>query len=110
MAITEQISIDAYLEELRSWLEENWDPDLTLTVSVAGMHDNMDYTPFEGVQLQGWPVTMISRGEFIVEGGELKAKRGRGQFLKRAPFDATGYSAGAAPELDPAQNFGATLL
>ena len=74
------------------------------------MHDNMDYTPFEGVQLQGWPVTMISRGEFIVEGGELKAKRGRGQFLKRAPFDATGYSAGAAPELDPAQNFGATLL
>ena len=87
-----------------------WDPDLTRTVSTAGMHDNMDYTPFEGVQLQGWPVTMISRGEVIVEGGELKAKRGRGQFLKRAPFDATGYSAGAAPELDPTQNFGATLL
>ncbi len=87
-----------------------WDPDLTRTVSAAGMHDNMDYTPFEGVQLQGWPVTMISRGEVIVEGGELKAKRGRGQFLKRAPFDATGYSAGAAPELDPTQNFGATLL
>ncbi len=87
-----------------------WDPDLTRTVSAAGMHDNMDYTPFDGVQLQGWPVTMISRGEVIVEGGELKAKRGRGQFLKRAPFDATGYSAGAAPELDPTQNFGATLL
>lgn len=87
-----------------------WDPDLTRTVSAAGMHDNMDYTPFEGVQLQGWPVTMISRGEVIVEGGELKAERGRGQFLKRAPFDATGYSAGAAPELDPTQNFGATLL
>ncbi len=87
-----------------------WDPDLTRTVSAAGMHDNMDYTPFDGVQLQGWPVTMISRGEVIVEGGELKAKRGRGQFLKRAPFDATGYSAGAAPELDPTQNFGAKLL
>jgi dihydropyrimidinase len=87
-----------------------WDPDLTRTVSAEGMHDNMDYTPFEGVQLQGWPVTMISRGEVIVEGGELKAERGRGQFLKRAPFDATGYSAGAAPELDPTQNFGATLL
>lgn len=74
------------------------------------MHDNMDYTPFERMQLQGWPATMISRGEVIVEDGELKAARGRGQFLKRAPFDATGYSAGVAPELDPARNFGATLL
>jgi dihydropyrimidinase len=87
-----------------------WDLDLTRTVNAADMHDNMDYTPFEGMQLQGWPVTMISRGKVIVEGGELKAERGRGHFLKRAPFNTTGYSAGAAPELDPAQNFGATLL
>jgi dihydropyrimidinase len=87
-----------------------WGPNLTRAESAAGMHDNMNYTLFEGMQLQGWPVTMISRGKVIVEGGELKAERGRGQFLKRAPFDATGYSAGAAPELDPAQNFGATLL
>ena len=29
MAVTEQTS-ESFLDELRSWLEENWDPDLTL--------------------------------------------------------------------------------
>ncbi|MBX2854861.1 MAG: dihydropyrimidinase [Rhodobacteraceae bacterium] len=87
-----------------------WDPGLEREVTAASMHDNMDYTPFEGMQLTGWPVTVISRGEVIIEGGELKAERGRGRFLKRAPFAVVGYEAGPAPELDSARNFGATLL
>lgn len=87
-----------------------WDPKLSKTVTVAGMHDNMDYTPFEGRTVQGWPVTMISRGDVIVDGNELKAERGRGRFLKRAPFDSTGYGGGMAPELNPASNFGAKLF
>jgi len=33
-----------------------------------------------------------------------------GRFHECAPFDATGYSAGAAPELNPVLNFGETLL
>jgi len=87
-----------------------WDPNLSKTVTIGDLHDNMDYTPFEGRTVQGWPVTMISRGEVIVESGELKAERGRGQFLKRKPFDATGYASPVAPELDPARNFGAKLF
>lgn len=87
-----------------------WDPDLTKVVTIADLHDNMDYTPFEGREVRGWPVTMISRGEVIVDGGELKAERGRGQFLKRAPFDSTGYAGTSTPELDPDRNFGANLF
>lgn len=87
-----------------------WDPELTRTVTAGSMHDNMDYTPFEGADLTGWPVTVISRGNVIVDGGELKAERGRGQFLKRAPFDATGYTSNPPLELDPARNFGAKLI
>lgn len=87
-----------------------WDPELSKVVTIADLHDNMDYTPFEGREVRGWPVTMISRGEIIVDGGELKAERGRGKFLKRAPFDSTGYAGTTTPELDPTRNFGAKLF
>src|SRR5690606_21446799 len=40
-----------------------WDPGETRTVRVEDQHDAMDYTPFEGMELKGWPVTVLSRGE-----------------------------------------------
>jgi dihydropyrimidinase len=87
-----------------------WDPNETRTVTAQSMHDNMDYTPFEGWQVTGWPVTVLSRGRYVVDAGELKASPGQGQFLKRAPFDTTGYTTELAGELNPASNFGAEIL
>ncbi|MCQ0969888.1 dihydropyrimidinase [Paracoccus sp. TK19116] len=86
-----------------------WDPTKTRTVTLADQHDNMDYTPFEGMELTGWPVTVLSRGERIVDAGELVAKPGRGRFIKRAPADFTGYPGSHTPELDPTLNFGADI-
>ena len=60
-----------------------WDPDRKLTVRAAELHDKVGYSPYEGMQLTGWPVTVISRGEVIVEDGETRAKAGRGQFIAR---------------------------
>ncbi len=40
-----------------------WDPLQTRTVKVEDQHDAMDYTPFEGMQLTGWPVTVLSLRE-----------------------------------------------
>ena len=60
--------------------------------------------------LTGWPVTVIARGEVIVEDGELRAERGRGRLLTRAAGPAAAPSGALAPELDPARNFGAKLL
>ena len=40
-----------------------WDPDETRTVRVEDQHDAMDYTPFEGREVTGWPVAVLSRGE-----------------------------------------------
>lgn len=60
------------------------DPELKKTISVGGMHSNTDYTIYEGVELTGWPVVTVSRGEVIVENGELKAKKGRGKFVERS--------------------------
>ena len=61
-----------------------WDPQREVTISVDMMHDNMDYTPYEGRQVTGWPITTISRGEVIWHDGEFTAPAGRGQFLRCA--------------------------
>ena len=58
-----------------------WDDTRETTVSVDMLHENMDYTPYEGMTLRGWPTTVISRGEVVVEDGDVRADRGRGQFL-----------------------------
>lgn len=60
-----------------------WDPDKKVRITKELVHDQTGYTPYEGRELTGWPVTVVSRGEVIVEGGKLNAARGRGQFLAR---------------------------
>ena len=87
-----------------------WDSQKQTTVTASGMHDNMDYTPFEGMELTGWPITVINRGRVIVDGGELKASAGDGEFIARKPFDSTGFLPPRAAEMDEATNFAAKLF
>ena len=61
-----------------------WDPDRRVPVTPGLVHDNTGYTPYAGRELKGWPVIVLSRGEVIVEGGRLRAERGRGRFIPRA--------------------------
>ncbi len=86
-----------------------WDPDWERTISLSMLHDNMDYTPYEGRQVIGWPRTVISRGRVIVENDSLFAERGSGRYLDRSPLDpkSEGYR-GRAP-LNPSRIFGADL-
>jgi dihydropyrimidinase len=86
-----------------------WDPALMRTVRAAEQGDAMDYTPFEGRELTGWPVTVLSRGRRVVEDGAFVGARGAGRFVARAKVDLTGYAGTQAPELDPARNFGARI-
>lgn len=86
-----------------------WDPDIERTAHAEDLHDNMDYTPYEGMQIRGWPTTVIRRGEIIVADGELKARRASGEFVPRRTTDCTGMPGQLAPELDPAKNFGVDL-
>src|SRR5262249_25757829 len=57
-----------------------WDPERPVTIRQEIMHDAMDYTPYEGRQVTGWPVTTISRGEVVWSDGKVTAAPGRGQF------------------------------
>jgi dihydropyrimidinase len=86
-----------------------WDPHETRCVTVEDQHDQMDYTPFEGRELTGWPVTVLSRGTRVIEGGALHAKPGHGKFLARARSDLGNQPGHKAMELDPSQNYGAEI-
>ena len=60
-----------------------WDPERQVTITNDMLHHNVDYTPYEGRTLTGWPVTVLSRGQVVCHEGELLGKPGQGQFLKR---------------------------
>ena len=87
-----------------------WDPDRERTAAAGEQRDGMDYSPFEGRRIRGWPVTVINRGEVIVEDGALRAEPGRGRFVARSRRTVPDRNYGFAPELDPARNFGARLV
>jgi dihydropyrimidinase len=60
-----------------------WDPKAPYTISSKTHHMRVDYSMFEGYQVQGNARTVISRGEVIVDGGEFLGKPGRGNYLRR---------------------------
>lgn len=61
-----------------------FDPRKKITLGAQKtLHENCDYTPYEGYELEGYPVTVISRGEVIVQDGEFAGREGRGEFVKR---------------------------
>lgn len=87
-----------------------WDPDVERTVAWSDLHDDVGYTPYEGMTLKGWPVTVLSRGRVAVEDGELGVERGSGRFLVREKSRAAAPLNRLTPEMDPARNFGANIL
>ncbi|KAA0676241.1 dihydropyrimidinase [Roseomonas genomospecies 6] len=58
-----------------------WDPQREVTISNALLHHNVDYTPYEGIRVTGWPVLTLSRGAVVQRDGTLTAQPGHGQFL-----------------------------
>ena len=64
-----------------------FDPDKEVSLSYKALHQNVDYCPYEGWKVKGYPRLVISRGEIIVEEGEFKGRKGRGKFLPRKRFN-----------------------
>lgn len=64
-----------------------WDPDKLVTIRNEMLHHAVDHTPYEGMQVRGWPVMTISRGEILYADGVVSSSAGRGRFLRCArPF------------------------
>jgi dihydropyrimidinase len=80
-----------------------WDPKREVRLTNALMHHAIDYTPYEGMQVTGWPVATIRRGEVVMQDGTVQAARGSGKFLARGPYAATAPRGVVANGFDPAR-------
>jgi dihydropyrimidinase len=61
-----------------------FDPDARRVVTAGELHMATDYTPYEGLEVTGWPETVIVGGRVVVERGELVDGRPTGRALRAA--------------------------
>jgi dihydropyrimidinase len=64
-----------------------YDPDRRHTISAATHHMDVDYSCYEGREVQGGSDIVMSRGTVVVRDGEWVGPAGHGRFVKRAPAD-----------------------
>jgi dihydropyrimidinase len=64
------------------------DPRKRVTLAAASLNQHTDYCPFEGLEVTGYPVLTIARGDIIAQNGKYLGAPARGQFLKRGPYQA----------------------
>lgn len=60
-----------------------FDPAVQWTVTQEKLHENVDYTPYEGFALTGAPVLTMSRGEIVAQNGKFVGNEGQGRYLFR---------------------------
>jgi dihydropyrimidinase len=54
-----------------------------VTLSKSILHEQVDYTPYEGMQLTGFPVMTFLRGKQVADHGKFTGSAGDGQYLPR---------------------------
>ena len=60
-----------------------YDPALRHVLSVETHHMAVDYSAYEGREVQGGVAAVLSRGEILVSDGQWHGQAGRGRFLPR---------------------------
>jgi len=61
-----------------------YDPNRKRTISAKTHHMDVDYSCYEGRQVQGAADVVMSRGSVVVRDGAFTGRKGAGRFLKRA--------------------------
>lgn len=70
-----------------------WDPDARRTIRHADLNDGADYTPYEGLEIHGWPTTVVLGGKVMIRDGALTGRRGDGRYRSRARSEASLHGA-----------------
>jgi len=69
-----------------------FNPDQKFTITQPKLHMNIDYTPFEGLEVTGMPSAVYARGKKVSRWNgdqmEFVGEIGRGRFVKREPSEA----------------------
>ena len=69
-----------------------WDPNKKVNLTHALLKDGSDYTPYEGLEITGWPELTMVRGQCIVRDGKLVGGKNFGQYIKREVCAQSGMS------------------
>jgi dihydropyrimidinase len=61
------------------------DPQLHRQIDGRSMQSRAGYSVYDGREVFGWPRFTVSRGDVVLEDGEVAAPPGRGRWLRRGP-------------------------
>ncbi|MBI5243158.1 MAG: dihydropyrimidinase [Elusimicrobia bacterium] len=68
-----------------------FDPGKKGRISKENTHHRVDYSAFEGFELEGLPTLVMSRGKVVAKDDEFVGQKGRGKYIKRSQFDEGGW-------------------
>jgi dihydropyrimidinase len=60
-----------------------WDPGHRHTIDGARMQSRAGYSVYDGWQVAGWPRFVLRRGQIALADGEITARPGEGEWLRR---------------------------
>jgi dihydropyrimidinase len=63
-----------------------WDPKERRTISTKHHHMNVDNNVFEGMEIEGCPRYVFSRGRMVSDGKRFVGKKGAGRFQRASRF------------------------
>ncbi|SFC70578.1 dihydropyrimidinase [Bacillus sp. OV322] len=63
-----------------------FDPSVKRVLSAETHHTAVDYSAFEGMEITGEPVTVLSRGSFVIKNKHFIGEPGKGHYLKRSKY------------------------
>jgi dihydropyrimidinase len=61
-----------------------FDPSARRTIRTADLHHTSDYTPYEGLDVEGAVRSVFVRGRAVIRAGAFVGERGFGRFVERA--------------------------
>jgi dihydropyrimidinase len=64
-----------------------YDPAGKSDLGLAAQHMNMDYSAWEGFEIDGAVDTVLSRGSVVLSGGTFRGRPGHGRFVRRGLSD-----------------------
>lgn len=70
-----------------------FDPEESRTVDGTALHMGTDFTPFDGVELFGWPSTVVSGGRVVLDDGVFTDPGPVGSFVARHGVSGRGLVA-----------------
>ena len=65
------------------------DPEHEKIITPGNLYHNADYSPYEGMQVRGWPVYTLVRGQVVMQHGRLLAEKGWGEYVPRQLMSET---------------------